>query len=90
MDSLAINTLLQSHHVNDIEGTSTNIAFDAAPVMSVENIANNKSNILPTYDDTALCGEAFKLLRSMANVWLRDVSLYRNMFADFQIIHFYR
>lgn len=90
IDSLAINTLLQSHHVNDIEGTSTNIAFDTAPVMSVENIASNKTNVLPTYDDTALCSEAFKILRSMANVWLRDVLQYRNMFADFQIVHFYR
>lgn len=90
IDSLAINTLLQSHHVNDIEGTSTNTAFDAAPVVNVENIASNKSNVLPTYDDTALCSEAFKVLRSMANTWLRDVLQYRNMFADFQIVHFYR
>lgn len=90
IDSLAINTLLQSPHVNDIEGTSSNIAFDAAPAMSVENIAKNAMNVLPTYDDTALCSEAFKILRTMANTWLRDVSLYRNMFADFQIIHFYR
>lgn len=90
IDSLAINTLLQSHHVNDIEGTSTNIAFDAAPILSVENMASKKCNVLPTYDDTALCSEAFKILRSMASVWLRDVLQYRNMFADFQIVHFYR
>lgn len=45
---------------------------------------------IPSYDETALCSAAFKVLRSMVNAWLRDVTIYKNMFADYQIIHFYR
>jgi DNA polymerase epsilon subunit 1 len=26
----------------------------------------------------------------MVNAWLREVSQFRNVFADYQIIHFYR
>lgn len=29
-------------------------------------------------------------MRSMVNGWLREVSLHRNVFSDFQIVHFYR
>lgn len=47
-------------------------------------------NILPSYDETALCSAAFRIMRSMVNGWLREVSLYRNAFSDFQISHFYR
>ena len=31
LDALAVNTLLQSHHVNDIEGTTGSVAFDTMP-----------------------------------------------------------
>lgn len=41
-------------------------------------------------DETQLCAPAFKILKSMVGTWLRDVSLYKNVFADYQIIHFYR
>ena len=33
-----MNTLLQSHHVNDIEGTAGSVAFDAAPQASLEEM----------------------------------------------------
>lgn len=53
-------------------------------------ISQNAQNILPSYDETALCSAAFRVMRSMVNGWLREVSLYRNAFSDFQISHFYR
>lgn len=55
-----------------------------------EMIGQNPSSILPSYDETALCSAAFRVMRSMVNGWLREVSLYRNAFSDFQISHFYR
>lgn len=89
IDSLAINTLLQSHHVTDIEGTSNATAFDAAGTTSIDDMmAGNQT--LTIYDETARCAEAFKILRTMASGWMRDISVYRNVFADFQVIHFYR
>lgn len=62
------------------------------PTASISNMmgANGPIVALPAYDETALCQPAFKILRSMVNAWLRDITLYRNVFADFQIIHFYR
>jgi len=44
----------------------------------------------PTYDEIALCSAAFRILRSMINVWFRDVILHKNLYADFQMVHFYR
>lgn len=89
IDSLAINTLLQSHHVTDIEGTSAITAFDAAAMTSLEDLVGDNSAVT-SYDETARCAEAFKILRTMASTWMRDISIHRNVFADFQVIHFYR
>lgn len=48
------------------------------------------ANATETYDETAQCSAAFKILRTMIASWLRDVTLYKNVFADYQISHFYR
>lgn len=53
-------------------------------------INRNDASILPSYDDTALCSAAFRVMRSMINGWLREVTMNRNVFSDFQIVHFYR
>ncbi|XP_023347648.1 DNA polymerase epsilon catalytic subunit A, partial [Eurytemora carolleeae] len=45
---------------------------------------------LASYDETALVAPAFRVLRTMVGTWLRDVVQYKNVFADYQIIHFYR
>lgn len=87
IDSLAINTLLQAHHVSDIEGTTYATTFDAVTPASLDDLISGNNT---TYDETARCTEAFKVLRTMATIWMRDISLYRNNFADFQVVHFYR
>ncbi|KAK9873901.1 hypothetical protein WA026_002253 [Henosepilachna vigintioctopunctata] len=87
IDSLAINTLLQAHHVTDIEGTTSVSAFDSAATPSLDDLIGGNQ---ATYDETTRCAEAFKILRGMASTWMRDISVYRNIYADFQVIHFYR
>lgn len=87
IDGLAINTLLQAHHVTDIEGTSSVNAFDAVNAPSLDDLVGKSQT---TYDETTRCAEAFKILRGMATMWMRDISLYKNVYADFQVIHFYR
>ncbi|XP_057662319.1 DNA polymerase epsilon catalytic subunit 1 [Diorhabda carinulata] len=89
VDSLAINTLLQSHHVTDIEGMSNVTAFDASEIASINSMISGNQN-MTSYDETSRCAESFKILRSMAVAWMRDISIHRNVFADFQVIHFYR
>ncbi|XP_060536886.1 DNA polymerase epsilon catalytic subunit 1 [Cylas formicarius] len=89
IDSLAINTLLQSHHVTDVEGTSNATAFDANLATSIDDMISG-NNQVTIYDESARCADAFKILKAMASGWMRDISLYRNVFADFQVVHFYR
>jgi DNA polymerase epsilon subunit 1 len=91
LDGLAVNTLLQAHHVHDIEGTSATVAFDTMPQASLEEMMGNAPTpSLSSYDESALCSQAFRVLRSMVGSWLRDVSVHRNVMADYQLIHFYR
>jgi len=91
LDGLAVNTLLQAHHVHDIEGTTATVAFDTLPQASLEEMmGNTPAPSLASYDETALCSGAFRVLRSMVSAWLRDVSVHRNVMADYQLINFYR
>lgn len=90
VESLAVNTLMQSHRVNEAEGTNSSFAFDAAPQASVDEMISGHGPLLSRYDETALCSPAFKVIRAMVNSWLRDLSVERNMYADHQVVHFYR
>lgn len=91
IDSLAVSALLQASKIQEIEGASSAITFDVMPTTSLEDmIGNNPSIALTSYDETALCSAAFRIMRSMVNNWLREVAIHRNVFADFQIVHFYR
>ncbi|KAK9679178.1 protein of unknown function (DUF1744) [Popillia japonica] len=88
IDSLAICTLLQSPHITTVEGTSNATSFDAASHTSLDEMVSG--NPMTIYDETARCAEAFRILRTMASTWMRDISVHRNVFADFQVVHFYR
>lgn len=92
IDSLAVSALLQASKIQEIEGASSAITFDVMPQVSLEDMigSNNPSVALTSYDETALCSAAFRIMRSMVNNWLREVAIHRNVFADFQIVHFYR
>ncbi|XP_043487163.1 DNA polymerase epsilon catalytic subunit 1 isoform X1 [Polistes fuscatus] len=92
VESLAVNTLLQHHNVHVIDGTNTFVAFSNIQKASLQEMVtgDNPSAMIPSYDETTLCSPAFKILQIMVNAWLRDVTIYKNIFADYQIIHFYR
>nr|CAB3265004.1 DNA polymerase epsilon catalytic subunit A-like [Phallusia mammillata] len=94
LSSLAINTIVQSHHVNDMEGAaSSGVSFDVIQQSSLEELVSGGHSAvsgLASYDDTALCSNAFRILKSMVQGWLRDVSVYRNHLADSQLQNFYR
>lgn len=91
LDSLAVSALLQSNRIQEMEGASSAVTFDVIPQASLEEmIGTVPAATLPSYDETALCSAAFRVLRHMVNGWLREVALNQNIFADFQLIHFYR
>uniref|UniRef100_A0A182JCC0 DNA polymerase epsilon catalytic subunit n=1 Tax=Anopheles atroparvus TaxID=41427 RepID=A0A182JCC0_ANOAO len=93
VESLAVSALLQASRVQELEGTSSAITFDVIPQASLEEMITSSGpggQQLSSYDETALCSQAFRVMRTMVNTWLREVSINRNVFSDFQIIHFYR
>ncbi|CAC5377738.1 POLE [Mytilus coruscus] len=89
--SLAVNTIIESAHVNDQEGASA-VSFDTLPQTSLEEMVQGQgaATYLASYDETALCSATFRILKGMVQGWVRDVTHYNNVFADNQIIHFYR
>ncbi|CAH2045106.1 unnamed protein product, partial [Iphiclides podalirius] len=88
LDALGVCALLQAHHVLQLEGTSAAAPFGAHH--SIQDAVASGANPTVNYDETAQCSAAFKILRTMIASWLRDVTLYKNVFADYQISHFYR
>ncbi|XP_037953438.1 DNA polymerase epsilon catalytic subunit 1 [Teleopsis dalmanni] len=91
LDSLAVSALLQSNKIQELEGAHSAVTFDVIPQASLEEMIGAIPVLtLPSYDETALCTGAFRIMRLMVNSWLREVSINKNVYSDFQIIHFYR
>ncbi|XP_048486026.1 DNA polymerase epsilon catalytic subunit 1 [Plutella xylostella] len=89
-DALAVCALLQASTILQVEGTSVATCFGAQHSNIQDIMSNTGSNASLNYDETAQCAGAFKILRSMVASWLRDVTQYKNVFADYQISHLYR
>ncbi|XP_020776588.1 DNA polymerase epsilon catalytic subunit A [Boleophthalmus pectinirostris] len=93
LQSLAVNTILQSQHVNDMEGgASLGVSFDVIQQASLEDMmsGNQGTSALASYDETALCSNTFRILKSMVVGWVREITQYQNVYADNQVMHFYR
>lgn len=93
IQNLAVNTILQSHHVNDMEGAgSMGISFDVIQQASLEDMVtgNQAASALANYDETALCSSTFRILKSMVVGWVKEITQYHNIYADNQVMHFYR
>ncbi|XP_047418330.1 DNA polymerase epsilon catalytic subunit A isoform X1 [Sciurus carolinensis] len=93
IQNLAVNTILQSHHINDMEGAgSMGISFDVIQQASLEDMVtgNQASNAPASYDETALCSSTFRILKSMVVGWVKEIMQFHNVYADNQVVHFYR
>nr|XP_023689121.1 DNA polymerase epsilon catalytic subunit A [Paramormyrops kingsleyae]XP_023689122.1 DNA polymerase epsilon catalytic subunit A [Paramormyrops kingsleyae]XP_023689123.1 DNA polymerase epsilon catalytic subunit A [Paramormyrops kingsleyae] len=93
LQSLAVNTILQSQHVNDMEGgASLGVSFDVIQQSSLEDMmaGNQGVSTVASYDETALCSNTFRILKSMVVGWVREITQYHNVYADNQVVHFYR
>lgn len=58
-----MNTILQSHHVNDMEGgASLGVSFDVIQQASLEDMmsGNQGASAVASYDETALCSNTFR------------------------------
>ncbi|KAJ8415285.1 hypothetical protein AAFF_G00422650 [Aldrovandia affinis] len=93
LQSLAVNTILQSQHVNDMEGgASLGVSFDVIQQASLEDMmaGNQGVSAVASYDETALCSNTFRILKSMVVGWVKEITQYHNVYADNQVMHFYR
>ncbi|GIY31248.1 DNA polymerase epsilon catalytic subunit A [Caerostris extrusa] len=92
IEGMAVTTVLQAQNLIEMEGTNASIAFDAGSVSSLADMMNGQgvTSNLGVYDESALCAGAFRVLRTMVASWVRDVVQYKNVFADNQIVNFYR
>lgn len=93
VQNLAVNTILQSHHVNDMEGAdSLGVSFDTVPQASLEEmVTGNQATSTPaSYDETTLRPSTFRILKSMVVGWVKEITQYHNVYADNQVMHFYR
>lgn len=58
-----MNTILQSQHVNDMEGgASLGVSFDVIQQASLEDMmtGNQGASAVASYDETALCSNTFR------------------------------
>lgn len=74
IQNLAVNTILQSHHVNDMEGAdSVGVSFDVIQQASLEDMitGNQAAGAPASYDETALCSSTFRCPESPARPFVR-------------------
>ncbi|KAG9339579.1 hypothetical protein JZ751_023470 [Albula glossodonta] len=51
---------------------------------------NQGVSAVASYDETALCSNTFRILKSMVVGWVKEITQYHNVYADNQVMHFYR
>jgi DNA polymerase epsilon subunit 1 len=89
---LDINSILQSQHINDLEGTN----YEQALAEIQDQVKNSKNNnasgvkLEQMYDDSVLCASAFRVLKSMISALFSDVQEDENYLADMLLMSFYR
>jgi hypothetical protein len=81
---LAVNALLKSSQVNEMEGGAllgfSSDVQDAAVAVGVQT----------SWDETVSCAPAFQVLKHMVQGWLSDAVSSGNVFADCLLQHLYR
>ncbi|KAF9904824.1 DNA polymerase epsilon catalytic subunit [Lobosporangium transversale] len=84
---LAVNTLLQSSQINELEG-GTDTTLDASHTLD-DYSAGKVSNVISFGTGTA-SSQAFAIIRHMVRGWAVDLAETRNMFSESMVGHFHR
>ncbi|KAI1296371.1 DNA polymerase epsilon catalytic subunit [Mortierella claussenii] len=84
---LAVNTLLQSSLINDLEG-GTDTALDASHTLD-DYSAGKVSSVISFGTGTA-SAQAFAIIKHMVKGWAVDLAETRNIFAESMVGHFHR
>jgi DNA polymerase epsilon subunit 1 len=90
---LAVNTILASADIQDLEGADGAISLDVIQGGSGMQTELDqdfaKSNFSPL-DDIAACAGPFRILKTLITDWYSDVTKTGNPYADSLLVHFYR
>ncbi|XP_055847285.1 DNA polymerase epsilon catalytic subunit 1 isoform X2 [Episyrphus balteatus] len=90
IQNLALNALVQSHKILEMESGRSMIAFGVNIQATLEDVLFNRTKDLQNMSEFSSCGPALRILRKMVNGWLREVSINRNILSDYHIAHFFR
>ncbi|CAE6420593.1 unnamed protein product [Rhizoctonia solani] len=69
--NLALNSVLQSGIVNELEGTAGATAFDSAS-HTLNDYASGEARVSVTLGDSVISPQTFGILKGMAKTWLLD------------------
>ena len=91
MHSLAVNAVLESTRISEIEGGAgeedISVRKGRIDGGGGAGVVARGSSLLGSSSE---CAAAFKVLKIMVKNWLSDVQNHGNMFADDMLINFYR
>ncbi|XP_018496572.1 DNA polymerase epsilon catalytic subunit A [Galendromus occidentalis] len=93
LQGIFVTTILQAHTLAELEGISSNIAFDAVQAQTVQDMVSGGDQMgsnVSGYDESSQCAGAFRILRQMVSAFMKDVAVYQNIFADQQLSHLFR
>lgn len=86
---LAIDAVLQSAVVNELEGSGGTTAFDSVS-HTLNDYSNGDSQPNVTFGDSNLSPQTFSVLKQMVKSWLLDRAKYSNSPASIALDHFWR
>ncbi|ORX90877.1 putative DNA polymerase epsilon catalytic subunit A [Basidiobolus meristosporus CBS 931.73] len=87
--NLAVNTVLQSGLINELEGSMGVTGFDSVAHSLDEHMAGDVESSV-SYGDGYISGQTFGMLKAMIKGWCREFAETNNRFANMMILHFYR
>ncbi|KRZ35611.1 DNA polymerase epsilon catalytic subunit A [Trichinella pseudospiralis] len=86
--SLPIAAVLSTSRILDFDNSET--FFKASSATKKTGVATLHSLNSYNNDESILLSSAFKVMKQMVHGWLKEVTLFQNVFADNHMIHFYR
>ncbi|EDQ91191.1 uncharacterized protein MONBRDRAFT_15015, partial [Monosiga brevicollis MX1] len=87
---LPICAVLQYATLSDEGSLGITSNFDTVTDTSLHDMMTGASAALTSFDETAQCFPAFRVLKSLVGAWLNEVASRYEVMADGQLQHFYR
>ncbi|KAG9322756.1 hypothetical protein KVV02_007016 [Mortierella alpina] len=85
---LAVNTLLQSSLINELEGGGSDAALDTSHTLDDYN--SGKVSSVISFGIGSASAQAFAMIKAMVKGWAVELSETENIFADSLMGHFHR